>query len=672
VLVNTAAPQAPNLTNGQVAYWPLDLIQGGTTPDIVGGYDMFVNNNVAGAIYVTNAGKWNNAIEFSGGNSCLVRIFSPGDALPLEQYPEFTIALWVNAIPQSPGASGMRFFTMGNTASTAPWLSLANVDAVTQDTLHSSLGSMRAFFRNDNNANSAVAGVGVSTMPIYDTNWHQVTYVQKVVGGASPVLQGLVYIDGTNDPMIIACSPRLPVTAQIMAIGGSVRNTATALGTSGTRAAMIGGVDDVAVWKRALTPLEIYMLTTNTVPPGPSTLPALVINSFKADFAETVSGDSATLRWTISGSPLSVTINNADVTSLTTNGLGSLVINNITATTNFTLIATRAGTSVTNLTGVAAVTGIAAGWHILDDFQTYPVGPLINPYWVDLNNGSTVVNVSGKNMLNPGAPGSALGQVAVLPLNSLSINQGQARTLFARIYVNTDPAGATFQNRFGVTEKGMKDARDTVLDTGPVARIYTDTGGQLALGAFEGTNGPLNLFPLKLDFQQVYNLWIDVTNAPFTATNSGDIFSVWIQRLGVPGRTLVVTNYPSDRDLLPDFLGGGDNPLNLTEFIVGNASASGTVYFSDAYISTSGYNSTLPVAWTGPTPPALPEPNFTAVTDTTSFPGQILLNLSWDAGSLWSAPTVVGPWTLVPDSVGFSYVVTIDPATPQRYFRIQR
>jgi hypothetical protein len=134
----------------------------------------------------------------------------------------------------------------------------------------------------------------------------------------------------------------------------------------------------------------------------------------------------------------------------------------------------------------------------------------------------------------------------------------------------------------------------------------------------------------------------------------------------------VVTNYPSDRDLLPDFLGGGDNPLNLTEFIVGNASASGTVYFSDAYISTSGYNSTLPVAWTGPTPPALPEPNFTAVTDTTSFPGQILLNLSWDAGSLWSAPTVVGPWTLVPDSVGFSYVVTIDPATPQRYFRIQR
>jgi hypothetical protein len=675
VLVNTVTPQAPNLTNSQIAYWPLDTIQGGTTPDVVGGYDMFVNNTGSGLISTTG-GKFSSAMNFTGGNSCLVRIFSPGDRLPLYQYPEFTMAMWVNApTPASnPGGTGMRFMTMGNSASTAPWLSLANVDTTAQDTLNASLATMRVFSRSDNNQNNAVNGVGVTTLPIFDGTWHHITYVQRVVGGELPVLQGLVYIDGVLNPMITVCSPRLPTTAQIMAIGGSVRNTTTTLGTSGTRAAMIGSMDDVAVWNRALTPLEIYMLTTNTVPPAPSTLPALAVTSFKADFAETVNGDSAVLRWIISGSPLSVKINGTDVTSLTTNGIGNMAISSVTATTNFTLIASRAGTSVTNTTGIAAVNGISAGWHVLDDFQTYAVGPLVNPYWADLNSGSQVVSVGGKNMLDTTATAAAQGQVAVLPLSSFTLAQGQTRTIFARIYVADDPGAATFQNTIGVTDKAMKDARDTGLDTGPVARISTDAGGQLALGGNNDVGATTTLYPVKLDYQQVYNLWIDVTNGTFYTnlvagtTNAGDIYSIWMQRLGTSNRQLIVSNFWTDRDLQPDFLGGGDNPVNLTELILGTANSSGSVYFTDIYLSSSGYNSTVPVAWSGSTPPALSQPNLTA--DFKSTPGTV--NFTWDVGALMSAPAVPGPWSVVPDSIGFSYSVLIDPTVPQRYFRVQR
>ena len=676
ILVNTVTPQPSNLTNGQVAYWLLDTIQGTTTPDAVGGYDMYVNNTGSGAVAI-GAGKWTNAATFNGGSSCLLHIFGVGDPLPLTQYQEFTVGMWVNAAAQSPGGSGMRFLAMGNTASTTPWLSLANVDSTSQDLAGGSLNKMRAFFRNDNNRNYATAPIGVSTLPIYDGSWHHVTYVQKVAGGAKPVLQGLVYIDGVLDAMQGTPSPRIPTTAQIMTIGGSVRNTTSTFGTGGSRAAMIGACDDVVVWNRALTPTEIALLPTAPVPIAPPSLPPLAINNFKSDFAETVSGDSVSLSWTVSGSPLVLTVNNSDVLSRTTSGVGGMVVNNITTgTTNFTLIATRGAVSVTNTVTVTAVTGVGAGWHILDDFQTYPLGPLVssaNTYWSDLNNGSQIVDVGGKHMLNPTADVTAQGQVAVLPLSGYSINEGQARTLFARIYVNDDPAGTTMNNRLGVTDKNMKDARDTVLDTGPVARIYIPAGPELALGAYEGTNGPLNLFPVKLEYQQVYNLWIDITNAPVSSTNSGDLYSIWLQRLGASSRSLIVSNYPSDRDLLADFLGGGLPPVSpLSELIAGNASASGTVYMTDLYISASGYNSTVPVAWNGATPPVPSTPIFTATTDTSSSPGQVLLNFTWDAGGLWSAPAITGPWTVVPDSVGFSYVVTINPATPQQFFRIQR
>ena len=45
--------QAQSLTNDLVSHWPLDIVQGTKTPDIVSGYDMDLNNLTA-ADLVTN------------------------------------------------------------------------------------------------------------------------------------------------------------------------------------------------------------------------------------------------------------------------------------------------------------------------------------------------------------------------------------------------------------------------------------------------------------------------------------------------------------------------------------------------------------------------------------------------------------------------------------------
>jgi hypothetical protein len=457
---------------------------------------------------------------------------------------------------------------------------------------------------------------------------------------------------------------------QNTSIGG--QNRAGSLGFQ-----FIGLIDDVAVWNRALTAQEITMLSTNTVPPAPPVLPNLTITSFKGDFADVVSGDAMKLSWTVvglSGGGLSLSIDQGigNVLSRTTNGIGSIIVSNITSTTTYTLTAQRGASNAVAQTTVTAIPGVAAGWTALDNFQAYSVGPLANPYWSDLRGGCTVDDLSGNRVLEVAAGGGNEGQMAVLPLAGVSVNQGQARTIFARIYVADDPTTTTILNDIGVTDKALRTHADFGTDTGPIVRLNTDVSfPELAVGAYNDVGGPLILTPRKLEQQQVYNLWIDITNGPFvttlTSTNTGDIFSVWIQRLGETSRMLISSNYVTDRDQVPDFL--GPVGLNLDKLVLGNGAASGTVYFDDLYISKSGYNSTVPIAWAGPTPPALPQPTtFTA--DFWTVPGSI--QFAWDMGALTYAPALTGPWTVVPGSFGFAFLQPVETNKLQSYFRIQR
>jgi hypothetical protein len=273
-------------------------------------------------------------------------------------------------------------------------------------------------------------------------------------------------------------------------------------------------------------------------------------------------------------------------------------------------------------------------------------------------------------MLNVSQAGGG-GRVAVLPLSTLAVNQGQARTLFARIYVQDDPTTTTILNDFGVTDKGLRTHNDMITDAGPIIRLNDDLAGDLAIGGRNGVAvpetpaNPLTLIPRKLEYQQVYNVWVDITNGVYATNSTGDKYTVWIQRLGETGRLQIASDFDTDRDLVPDFLTA--TGLHLDQLVIGNGAGSGTVYMDDIYLSKSGYNSTVPVAWAGPNPttPATP-----TLTPDFSAPGQI--TFIWDAGALTTSSSLSGPWTVVPDSYGFFYTLLTDQLKPQQFLRLQR
>src|SRR6476659_9154892 len=97
----------PNLTNGLVAYYPLDNFAGGSTPDLVNGYDMVMQNLNAGdlltgytgynAVASGNAGYANSkCFKYTASRSTALKyVANPSDALPINQWPQYTFSMWV-------------------------------------------------------------------------------------------------------------------------------------------------------------------------------------------------------------------------------------------------------------------------------------------------------------------------------------------------------------------------------------------------------------------------------------------------------------------------------------------------------------------------------------------------------------------------------------------------
>jgi len=84
-------------------------------------------------------------------------------------------------------------------------------------------------------------------------------------------------------------------------------------------------------------------------------------------------------------------------------------------------------------------------------------------------------------MLNTPSGGGGEGQLATLQLGALNIVQGQARTIFARLYLQDDPVAETMLNAIGVTDKSLRTFGDVGGDIGPVTRLNDDTAGALLL-----------------------------------------------------------------------------------------------------------------------------------------------------------------------------------------------
>lgn len=608
---------SPDLTNGLVAYWPLDSVVGVKTPDLVSAYDMTLNN-MSGANVVS--GRWGNALYFSNPTTTNAQfgryLRNPGDALPAYLLTNFTVSVWVKGT----WIRGCWFFAEASTLSTQPAFCLGQRS--------SSSDRCNTFIRTD--GGTQVNDNRSSTTPIWDNNWHNVVWVQHDAGG-TPKAQ--LYIDGNLDGVTL-----------IPAYGVTPNNTALASFARATPGQFFdGAIDEVAIWSRPLSKDEISLLQSGYITNPPTRLTPLAVNTFKSDLPAVARGDSTVLRWDVPANATQVLIDPlGDVTARTVSGVGSTNVT-LTNATTFVLTVKRGGEQVKATNAIGVVSGVAGNWSLLDNFDFYSPGALAaSGWWIDIGGGSSVsvVTPAGcnrmvKTLLNPSG--------AYLPLKSLAVGANQSCTLFFRM-IPTGSPGSTLRQYLGLTDRpGNFPYQYTGGNIGPAVQPTVNdpfqNPGDWLLAARNYPASPLTFAPTPLQAGAVYSVWIDVTNVFLgdRAIENMDLFSVHIQKEGEPERTTLFENFVSDRDLmLDDPLTGGLATDNLNRIYLCGNSATDSALFDDFYLSKSGYNATVPrpYGYTGPAP--------TLQLQKAGSAWQIIF-----AGRLLEASTLTGAWTEV-------------------------
>ncbi|MFN3408655.1 MAG: LamG-like jellyroll fold domain-containing protein [Limisphaerales bacterium] len=628
---------APDLTNGLVAYWPLDNVTGTKTPDLVSAYDLTLFNMNAGNL---TAGKWGNALAFSNATQTMARrIHNPGDLLPIYPRTNFTVSFWVNG---TWGAASWAF-TEASTLNNNPAFCLGQ-RASFNDKLNTFIRTTAGVQVNDNRT---------STNVVWDSTWHHITWVQRSIGANA---KADLYIDGVLDGIVL--NPGYPVDVNNTALGAFGRATPgqwiTAL------------IDDVAIWERPLSPTEVAILSTGYITNPPVRLSPLAINSFKSDLPAVVEGGSTVLRWDVPASADTITIDVlGNVAPQTVFGVGSTNISPA-ATTAYVLTVTRTTAALgyeevkaTNIVGV--VSGVATNWALLDTFDYYAPGPVgAAGIWSDMYSNSVQVVLNGNNRMIRTVPNPA---GAYLRLQDLKITEGQGRTLFFRMMIPAGGPVGVFRQPVGVTDKPIRFTGDTLNDVGPTVQLTVNDPAQTAGDwQFAVRNAPYSALTLAtnlFDPGAVYRVWIDITNAPFASWPPDlDLFTVHIQKEGDPVRTTILTDIVSDRDItFVDPILGPALP-NLDRLFVACQNATASAWYDDFYISQNGYNSTVPrpFGYAGPALPAL-----------TIQPSGSQLEVLWTEGVLQEATDLAGPWTDVTGATPPSYLFT--PGAQQKFFR---
>lgn len=625
VTVNDPAP--PNVVSGIVSYWPLDEIQGTKTPDIASGYDMELQNLTAADLV---AGKFGKAFTFEFARQTLLRrTHLAGDGLPIYNNREFTVSMWVNGAPFQ---TDLRIFSEGSTANANPLFNIG-----THNTAAS--GVLDSYIRNNT---GGTANHIYSTAEPFDNTWHHVAYVQRDVGG---VLQASFYIDGVKDPAVLV--PQTPLTLNTTTIGGVLRASPSHW--------FNGMIDDVALWKRALTAEEVSILSTTGTPIPPTNLGPLAVRSFRAEFPRVVKGDSVVLSWDVSKHATVVEIDGGvgDVTSRTVVGLGSVTLP-VTEAKTYKITIRRGEETVSATASVSPIEGVATGWSLIDNFDTHAPGPLSDiAWWRDLRgSGSTIVDQGGNKLLYV----SAGDAVATLELGTQTLREGQQRTLFARFLTPADVETTNIRHVFGLTEKSLRGVGDTANNIGPGVYPSNETG-LLQLGARYAVGGVVD-FPgiYLLEPSTLYNVWLDIKNDPIA---TGDIYSVHISKDGETTRTTIFQDYYSDRDPAGTIDLGPTLP-DLFRLYVATSSAT-AFWFDDFYISKTAFNATVPRVFGNS---AAAQPPMLAIS---SAGGQI--RVTWDGGVLEAAPAATGPWSEVAGATSPRDVSATEAA---RFYRARR
>jgi hypothetical protein len=636
-LVTVGDWAAPDLNRSIISFWPLDTVVGDKTPDLVSGYDLSLNNMTAANLV---PGRFGNAFQFSAETStALYRINNPGEDLPIYQKPEFSVSMWV----RGPVQTDRRVFSEGATANNQPLFNIGTHNTGANAFLDS-------YIRTDT---GATANHQYGTLPAFDDQWRHITYVQREVGG---VRTAMMYVDGVEDTIVP--QPVTPLTLNTTSLGAILR--------SGFSAHYTGLIDEVAIWERALSPAEVALLQTTTIVDPPTREQPLAINVFRADFPAVVKGQQIVLRWDVSkdASQVSISPGVGDVTANTLAGAGNVAVT-LDETTTFTLAVTRGGDSITKTARVAVVDEVGSGWVLLDNYDTYAVGVLSDSGdWLLDTRGREILVESpdGNHMVRPAGPDSA----GWMNLYSHRVLEEQTCTLFFRMIPRGTPA-AGLRQIVGLTDKPLRWYGDSTDNVGPaisLSRVEVVAGGgdwQWVIGARNDVGGVLEYHATPLTPDTLYSVWIDITNVPMEGFPYADIYTVYLQKEGDPGRTLLFNQFASDRDR--DFVDAVLPLMSpvLDKMFISSSSPTESSWFDDFYLYPGGFSSAIPRA-----------PGFTGVPTDIAVgiglaDGQV--TVSFESGVLESAPTANGPWDPVEGAAAPSHTVT--PSDAQEYFRVR-
>lgn len=191
-----------------------------------------------------------------------------GNGFPVFNRPAYTVALWVNGLPQP----DYRVYCEASTTNNSPLFTIGTE-------MNGARGTVDIYLRTD--AGTTLINHVNSTATAFDGTWHHIAWVDA--NG-----QGALYIDGVRDPAAFKYS-KTPLSLNTAAIGCVLRAAPSHW--------FKGRIDRVGVWETALTDEEIAHLAGGASP-GAGAYTALI----GTDLAAAMHGvnASAYLRWPFS------------------------------------------------------------------------------------------------------------------------------------------------------------------------------------------------------------------------------------------------------------------------------------------------------------------------------------------------------------------------------------
>jgi hypothetical protein len=340
-VITVVPDSAPALTNGILAYWPLDQVTNnptmGTTnsPELYSSFDMVSGGGFDAPNLV--AGEFGNAAGLDGITQYLRRT----NGLPVYNNLNYSISMWVKGDFTS--QSDHRAYAEGNSTNNNTVFSLGTDNTAAGP-------SLTATIRTD--GNSFLMAQRKSTRPVFDNNWHHLVWTDA--NGKAKL-----YVDGTLDETDYTYNRSGAVLPDRTCLGAFLRSAPL------TGSFYYGAIDEVATWNRALSWSEVQLLTNSTPPVPVAIIPPSIVSQPASQTNGVFTGDNVTFTvQAIGTAPLSYLWlkNGTPITGNSTSTNNSLSLLNVQPSDNgaFSVVITNVGGSITSQVAQLIVTPYTA------------------------------------------------------------------------------------------------------------------------------------------------------------------------------------------------------------------------------------------------------------------------------------------------------------------------